>query len=120
MINLYAVVERAEDADLGAVILSGILEKYNWTLHREGENKWTCDSGTGPRALKDCTDVHGFEIVGPQIDVRLSEHVSDVLSRSFSLLQIVGIACSARKPHSKRSKRRSLLKKASPESLCGR
>lgn len=73
VLNLYAVVKNAEDPDLAAIILIGVLEKYTWTINREGENKWTCDSGYGPKILKDCTDVHGLAIVSIDKPSRTTE-----------------------------------------------
>lgn len=56
-------MKKAEDPDLATIIMNGVLEQYTWTLQREAENKWTCDSGAGPKHLKNCTDAHGLELV---------------------------------------------------------
>lgn len=57
------MVKKAEDPDLAAIIINGVLEQYTWTINREASDKWTCDSGAGPKLLKDCTDADGLEVV---------------------------------------------------------
>lgn len=76
-LNLYAVVKKAEDPDLASVIMNGVLEQYTWSLNREAEGKWTCDSGNGAKVLKDCTDAYGLELVSSSL--RLSIVATDLV-----------------------------------------